>query len=776
MYAYVTLVMKGDFYIPGALALAHSLRQSGTKNAIVCMVTDDVVNVLALEAVFDRVVQVDYIRGEHHPFPNEATLHKYATWENIVLTQHQCLSLSEYSKVCFLDSDVVVLRNMDSVFELETPAGTFYETIPVGRCKHTDRIHGETIPASYILDCLAQNKYLCIANCLLLTPGDMVYKQFMLFLKQFYMEHENKFGFKGWNAHANEQMITYFYCHELAMDWKFVGLSYQCVPWKYVDHEVPPFLHHYMSRVKPWEVPENKFTHSWWSAAKKCIKSNPDLKALFHIEKRDDLRNVADCRQLTVPSSKYKFSGKLNSHKPLKGRLQHLNKCTAIKTLDSMEVGTDVVDAPQGFGLFQSSIEGRVLVNVHSELISLFKDPQRYNLLDSYEGKNGLIALFWPGRESCDRAISLQDGLMRLKAVGAQELVSALELTYVPLMMRVLDLPLESILEASVEIIFYKAISTAGLEQHVDNVTRTKGHLGPVCSIGFGSSRCLDLLPYGYDTAGTPLRQRTYPGEMLVLTSRARICWSHCVPYGCDYERFSVVIRPCVSSQTSRIGTEPILHVPIFKPTAALCSALVNRTGKSSVFAMYGVSTMLYTKEETHYITWPWDSHTRNQHIRDLLQKIESPVVWDLYAGIGGDSVQLTHASTNGVVHAVQINTPPGRVRRLRHNVKHFAERCVVHECSASYFVLGQNTGCDLLYIDPPWMDKSFKYLSAAELSGQLEAEIFNALETPVGIVCLKTRYAWKDLDLKHTALDKTIASDGRKPYMFHFFRIVKGI
>jgi 16S rRNA G966 N2-methylase RsmD len=604
----------------------------------------------------------------------------------------------------------------------------------------------------------------------------MIYKRFMSFLEHFYKEHENKFGFKGWNAHANEQMITYFYCHELAMDWKFVGLSYQCVPWKYVDREVPPFLHHYMSRVKPWEVPENKFTRSWWSAAKKCMKSNPDLKALFHVEKRDDLQNVADCRQLTVPSSKYKFSGKLNSHKPLKGRLQHLNKCTAIKTLDSMEVGTDVVDAPQGLGLFQSSIEGRVLVNVHSELISLFKDPQRYQLLDSYEGKNGLIALFWPGRESCDRAISLQDGFMRLKAVGAQELVSALELTYVPLMMRVLDLPLESILEASVEIIFYKAVSTAGLEQHVDNVTRTKGHLGPVCSIGFGSSRCLDLLPYGCDTAETPLRQRTYPGEMLVLDSKARICWSHCVPYGCDYERFSVVIRPCVSSQTSMIGTAPILHVPIFKPTAAMCSSPVNRKGNSGVFAMYGVPTMLYTKEEARYITWPWDAHTRNQYIRNLLQGIESPVVWDIYAGIGGDSVQLTHTLNSGVVHAVQIATRTGRVGRLRHNVKLFAGRCLVYECSAAHFVMGQNVGCNLLYLDPPWMDKASKYLSAAELSCQLETEILNALVTPVGVVCLKTRYAWKDLALQHTVLDKTIPSDGREPYFFHFFQIIEGL
>ncbi len=195
------------------------------------------------------MVRVDHNRCEHHPFPNEATLHKYAAWENVVSTQYQCLSLSEYSKVCFLDSDVVVLRNMDSIFDLETPAGTFYETIPVNREKHTDRIHGETVSAPYILDCLRQSKFLCIANCLLLTPGDAIYKRFIDFLSLFYTENGQMYGFRGWNAHVNEQMITYFYCH-LNVDWKFIGLSYQCVPWKYVDREIPPFLYHYMSKTK----------------------------------------------------------------------------------------------------------------------------------------------------------------------------------------------------------------------------------------------------------------------------------------------------------------------------------------------------------------------------------------------------------------------------------------------------------------------------------------------------------------------------------------------
>ncbi len=63
--AYVTLVMMGDSYIPGALVTAMSIRnvRTGVNDpAIVCMVTDDVSDdaCTALEFVFDEVVKVPH--------------------------------------------------------------------------------------------------------------------------------------------------------------------------------------------------------------------------------------------------------------------------------------------------------------------------------------------------------------------------------------------------------------------------------------------------------------------------------------------------------------------------------------------------------------------------------------------------------------------------------------------------------------------------------------------------------------------------------------------
>jgi len=59
-FCYTTLVMKGDAYVPGALVMAGSLRNTKTPHDLVCMVTPDVSSKARkqLSLVFDRVIEV----------------------------------------------------------------------------------------------------------------------------------------------------------------------------------------------------------------------------------------------------------------------------------------------------------------------------------------------------------------------------------------------------------------------------------------------------------------------------------------------------------------------------------------------------------------------------------------------------------------------------------------------------------------------------------------------------------------------------------------------
>lgn len=113
MEAYVTLLAT-DTYAPGALVLAHRLRDLGTTRAIVCVVASEISDrtLHLLSKVFDSVVKVDTIRSRNHD--NLRLLGRPEL--DITFTKIQVWNLSQYSKVVFLDADILPVKNVDILF------------------------------------------------------------------------------------------------------------------------------------------------------------------------------------------------------------------------------------------------------------------------------------------------------------------------------------------------------------------------------------------------------------------------------------------------------------------------------------------------------------------------------------------------------------------------------------------------------------------------------------------------------------------------------------
>ncbi|CAF1567237.1 unnamed protein product [Rotaria magnacalcarata] len=114
--AFVTLVTN-DGYALRALVLAQSIRQVGTKRNLVVMISKHLSNSLRkiLEINFDEVVLVD-------EFDSNDTKHLSLLSRpelGITFTKINCWLLEQYSKCVFLDSDCVVLRQIDDLFERE---------------------------------------------------------------------------------------------------------------------------------------------------------------------------------------------------------------------------------------------------------------------------------------------------------------------------------------------------------------------------------------------------------------------------------------------------------------------------------------------------------------------------------------------------------------------------------------------------------------------------------------------------------------------------------
>lgn len=106
--SYVTL-LSTDSYLEGVLALANSLRQTKTNYPILCLVTPNV----SLESI-SALKNVDLIVQEVPliPHPNGNN-----TYKKLHYTKLNVFGLEAYDKFVYLDCDIIVLQNIDDLFE-----------------------------------------------------------------------------------------------------------------------------------------------------------------------------------------------------------------------------------------------------------------------------------------------------------------------------------------------------------------------------------------------------------------------------------------------------------------------------------------------------------------------------------------------------------------------------------------------------------------------------------------------------------------------------------
>jgi hypothetical protein len=468
------------------------------------------------------------------------------------------------------------------------------------------------------------------------------------------------------------------------------------------------------------------------------------------------LDNIIQCTRLHVPK---RLSFGIHTERVLQNRIRKLNRSNVLFTHVDWGLGAKTKSPMVGAGVFQYTGDEDLMRRAEAEMQALFGSKSRFERFNPHQGKRGVTALFWASSDQ--EVVSFEMALICLPA----PLAMVLESFYAPLIASILCLPLQTVLESALEIIHYHATPISGLEQHVDNVTRTKGAMGPVCSVNFVTERCMDMLPL---ETGVPVRVFTMPGDLLILDSDARIRWSHSVPLGCSRDRYSVVIRPRM--QITRFGHRGMaasLGVPVYAPPPALCNASGSRKVQKSSFAQYGCTELAYNATEARYITWPWDAWERNAYLSAWARqnKLEAPVIWDVFAGVGGDALQFLSLFPLAKLTAVQRATEDGRTDRLMQNLN---GRCPVRICDAAFFLLSCTTPCDLLYLDPPWADDRV-LLSAPQFVANLRRDVLDALVADCALVCLKTRFPWAALGLGFKVC-KTVQVS--KAYYFHFFRM----
>ncbi|KAI9758343.1 MAG: hypothetical protein M4579_003082 [Chaenotheca gracillima] len=114
---YCTLLLS-DGYLPGAMVLAHSLRDAGTKKKLAVLVTLDHVDANSigeLKTIYDHVIPVDRITNK-----SPANLYLMNRGDlGSTFTKINLWRQGQFRKIVYIDADVVALRAPDELFDTE---------------------------------------------------------------------------------------------------------------------------------------------------------------------------------------------------------------------------------------------------------------------------------------------------------------------------------------------------------------------------------------------------------------------------------------------------------------------------------------------------------------------------------------------------------------------------------------------------------------------------------------------------------------------------------
>ncbi len=304
--AVISLVFGGDRYTPGAIVLAASYKASGGQYPAICMVDASVSPEArqALGVYFDDVVEVPILERKTVPMRSAKQNKIYGGWINRSFTKWNALDpilFGAFDKVLFLDADIMIIRNIDELFDLPAPAATFsspWAAPYVGRVgaasgaprgifnPYGDLPHGARVPRSAVIK--GFTSILGIGSVVLLEPSRRAWETFQSILAQ-----SGPYGNRSCYSGADEQILAdiftrmglpMYHIHP-KFNW-FVG-KYDWLT--YSDKEATPYLYHYYN-IKCWEQPRDAWadTIEWWKCADEIVGRHPDLARWFVITPRNE--------------------------------------------------------------------------------------------------------------------------------------------------------------------------------------------------------------------------------------------------------------------------------------------------------------------------------------------------------------------------------------------------------------------------------------------------------------------------------------------------------
>ena len=325
IYAYVWLLMKGDRYAPGLIISAFSIKKTNPAKNIdfVAMVTNDVSKevIKELKKIMDKVIIIDYIKKKS----NNENLTKrqtqlYIKWISSSYTKWNCLSLYKYKKILLIDADIVIVKNIDSLFKIIPPAGVFHNYWSNHHIKNSkikeyflepkenQLKHNILVDKMSIYKGLNKNGFVINGGLVLLKPSKKYFTDFKGMLTNI-----DKFGFNSYSG-VDEQSIVFFmqfYNKGPKKRWRNINKIYNSIASKEfnknkINYKIRAI--HYMGEELPWE------SGAW-----------DDLVPFFYIAKEGIKKLKLNLKNLNFQNTK-RFYKKYKKEKEFLKLFEYYNK------------------------------------------------------------------------------------------------------------------------------------------------------------------------------------------------------------------------------------------------------------------------------------------------------------------------------------------------------------------------------------------------------------------------------------------------------------------
>ncbi|OAX80808.1 hypothetical protein ACJ72_04851 [Emergomyces africanus] len=233
---YCTMLLS-DSYLPGAMVLAHSLRDNGSKVKLVVLVTLDSLKrstIDELKTIYNDIIPITRV-------VNRSPANLYLMDRPDLISTFSKIELwrqTQYSKIVYIDADVVSLRAPDELFKLNT--------------------NFAAVPDIGWPDCF--------------NTGLMVFRPNMQDYYSLRALAQQGISFDG----ADQGLLNIHF-----KQWDRLSFAYNCTPSGHYQY-IPAFRHfgstislvHYIGLRKPWNLPRqafplespyNQLLGRWWA-------------------------------------------------------------------------------------------------------------------------------------------------------------------------------------------------------------------------------------------------------------------------------------------------------------------------------------------------------------------------------------------------------------------------------------------------------------------------------------------------------------------------------